>query len=402
MIKADVVIIGAGPGGSAAAYFLAKQGVDVLLVEKESLPRDKTCGDGFAFESIQVMRRMGLGDWVASNAVHQGNRVLLSSPGDNVATIALPVDPAFEMFVLERSKADNVLVDTAVAAGARLMEGTLVDGLLRLGPDRLRLLATKDKRDEVNIETRLVISAEGAHGIFAKKAGVTHSQTDALAIRCYYQGDGGDPGLQEIHWDKRLAPGYGWLFPLRDGVANVGVGVVNAGHPKQKFNLKKMLREFIATNDSIRKRLTNAERVSPIKGFPLKTNAHRVKPFADNILLVGEVAGLVNPLTGEGIGPAMISGELAAQVAIDALAAKNYSAQFLRRYGVLVRRQLIFRHVISLGLQRLFAYPWLLDQTIAKAGRDQGFGEKLVKVITGIDTMESMLNPRWLMTFLRA
>jgi menaquinone-9 beta-reductase len=400
MINADVVVVGAGPGGAATAYFLAKRGVDVLLVEKETMPRDKACGDGFAYESIQVMRRMGLADWVASNAAHHGNRVLLSSPGDKVATIALPHDPSFEMFILERSKADKVLVDAAVQAGARLLENTLVDGLERMGAGRLRLLGKKNKTEAIAIDTRLAISAEGAHGLFAKKAGITVSETNAVALRCYYAGDAGDAGLQEIHWDKRLAPGYGWLFPMRDGVANVGVGVVQHGAKKQRLNLKRMLEEFVATNPSMRHRLGNARRISPIKGFPLKTNAHRVIPYADSILLVGEVAGLVNPLTGEGIGPAMISGEIAAEVAADALAANDFSAGYLRRYGSMLRRALLYRHLLSLGLQRLFAYPWLLDRTISKAGNDKAFGEKLVKVITGIDTMESMARPRWLMKFL--
>jgi len=388
---ADVIVVGAGPAGSTASFFLARSGVKVLMVDQATFPRDKTCGDGLGFYAAAMLEKMELLDWVKeSGNLYVGCRI--SSPDGTTALTTPSAELQGRAYTLPRLALDAKLVETAMAAGAGLREGVRIIGMERTSPDRIRLVGQHNEQT-VHFEAPLVIAADGGKVTFTRRLGLAPHAAEWVAVRAYYEGATGDPGRWEIHWEQATMPGYGWVFPMPGGQANVGIGAYSSDVQRLNLNLKALLDIFIEKNPHAQARLKHARRVSAVIGHPLRADAYRVTPFADNVLIAGEAAGVVNPLTGEGIAPSMITGQMAARYAKQSLERGVFASRTLHAYGKAFHKQFDLLQRSARFLRSMFSRPWILNRAIGRAAHDEDYACRLNDIVMGKDLPTEALKP---------
>jgi len=307
----DAVVVGAGPAGSIAALVLARAGARVALVDKASFPRDKACGDLVGPRGVQVLAELG----VHVPDAGQGADLLAVGPSGRASKLpAFPGrDYAGHGVVMPRLDFDNALREAAVAAGATPVQArvTAVDAD---GDGKIRAVIASDGR---RLAAGVVIGADGALSPLARLAGMLDPGTAlwGFAIRAYLPAEVPLPLLVLLDakpW--RIYPGYGWLFPGADGQANVGIGV-GMGTTRRQVALRDDLARFCAL---LAKRgdIGPGVQPGPVTGGWLRMGGTGTPAAAGNVLLAGDAAGLINPLQGEGIAPAMVSGRLAAEAVL--------------------------------------------------------------------------------------
>jgi geranylgeranyl reductase family protein len=325
-IDTDVLIVGAGPGGSAAAYHLARHGIDVTLIEKATFPREKVCGDGLTPRAVKAMHAMGI-----DTDDPRFEKVIGLRVHSRHTTIELPW-PELETFpdygvVMPREGFDHLLARRAQEAGARLMEGTealapVVDEGWVTGAT-IRPTGSHDA-DPVQVRSRFTITADGAASRFAKPLGVTRvdSRPLGIAARRYYRVPY-HPGPWMESWldlwdGEMLLPGYGWLFPMADGRINLGAGLLNTFKNFQEVSAQQLFSAFARmlppawgiSEDTAEGRVLSG---------PLPMSLNRVPQAVPGMLLIGDATGAVNPFNGEGIAYAIETGQIAADLVHEAL-----------------------------------------------------------------------------------
>ncbi len=330
--EADVIVVGAGPGGSAAAYHLARTGLNVVLLEKSNFPRDKVCGDGLTPRAVRSLIEMGVdtspeAGWIRNRGLRiVGGGVRLEMPWPDLASW-----PDYGL-VRPRLDLDEILARAAVKAGARLYEGTTVtEPLFDERTDRVIGVQAHVGRERRPIIYRapLVIAADGVSGRLALALGIRKRDDRPLgvAVRRYYTSPRTHDDFLESHlelWEgqpgaSRLLPGYGWIFGVGDGTSNVGLGMLNTTSAFQQTDYRDLLRRWL---DALPGDWGYAEEnaTGPVRGGALPMGFNRTPHYTRGVLLVGDTAGVVNPFNGEGIAYAMESGKLAAETALQALA----------------------------------------------------------------------------------
>ncbi len=345
---ADVIVVGAGPAGSSAAFYLATAGLDVLLLEKSSFPREKVCGDGLTPRAVKALTAMGVpiperDGWLRNKGLRiigGGGRIELAWPD-------LSSYPGFGM-VRARTDYDEILARHAQKAGARLLENVTVTGALtdqrtgRVTGVTAREATTdgqpapetngqpapgtngRKQPAERTFGARLVLAADGNSSRLSVSMGL-HKRDDrplGVAVRGYYTTPRHDDDYLEAWldlWDgKALLPGYGWIFGMGDGTSNVGLGLLNTSDSFGHIDYRALLRRWLAAMPA-EWGLVEENRTQPIRGAALPMGFNRTPHYTRGLVLVGDAAGLVNPFNGEGIAYAMESGELAAQSVVQAL-----------------------------------------------------------------------------------
>jgi geranylgeranyl reductase family protein len=340
--EVDVLVVGAGPGGSAAAYHLARHGVDVLLAEKATFPREKVCGDGLTPRGVLALERMGVDPGDPGFERVDGlriytRRVVLELPWPNLHDF-----PGYGL-VRTRHGLDELLARRAEKAGALLWEGAeVVDPIVTDG----WVTGARIERDdeEIEVRARYVIAADGAASRIGARAGVRRDATGPLGIaaRRYYRIDRAPGPWLEVWmdlWDgKDLMPGYGWLFPLPDGTVNLGAGLLNTFKNFKDLSAQRVFDAFAAMLPASWN-VSEATAEGPVLSGPLPMGFNRRPSAVPGMLLVGDAAGIVNPFNGEGIAYAMESAELAAELVNEALVkdrpaiAHLYPTMLRERYG---------------------------------------------------------------------
>jgi menaquinone-9 beta-reductase len=327
---ADVIVVGAGPSGSSAAYWLASAGLDVAVLEKTSFPREKVCGDGLTPRGTRALVDMGIDVSERNGWLH--NRGLRVIGGGQRLHLDWPELTSFPPFGLVRPRADldAMLANQAVKAGARLYEQTTVTEPIVDTAGRVVGVAgkTADKRP-VTYRAPLVLTCEGVSGKLAQHIGVHRNDKRPLgvAVRRYYTSPKTHDDYLESWlelWDGKpnespLLPGYGWIFGMGDGTVNAGLGVLNSSASFQKTDYRAMLSRWLDhTPEEWGLREQNA--TCPTRGAALPMGFNRTPHYVDGLMLVGDAGGSVNPFNGEGIPYAMESGKFAAEAAVQALA----------------------------------------------------------------------------------
>jgi geranylgeranyl reductase family protein len=327
---ADVIVVGAGPSGSSAAYWLATAGLDVALVEKTTFPREKVCGDGLTPRGTRALIDMGID--VSQEAGWLHNRGLRVIGGGQRLHLDWPELTTFPAYGLVRPRADldALLANQAVKAGARLHEQTTVTEpiLDRAG----RVVGVKGRSaDKAPVEYRapLVLTCEGVSGKLAQKLGVHRNERRPLgvAVRRYYTSPKTHDDYLESWlelWDGKpnesdLLPGYGWIFGMGDGTVNAGLGVLSTSAGFQKTDYRAMLKSWL-DNTPDEWGLREESATCPTRGAALPMGFNRTPHYLRGLLLVGDSGGSVNPFNGEGIPYAMESGKFAAEAVVQALA----------------------------------------------------------------------------------
>ncbi|WP_433355791.1 geranylgeranyl reductase family protein [Micromonospora saelicesensis] len=329
---ADVIVVGAGPGGSATAYHLARHGVRVLLLEKTEFPREKVCGDGLTPRAVRQLIRMGVDTSPEAGWLH--NRGLRVIGGGVRLELDWPELASFPNYGLVRTRLDfdDLLAQRAVAAGAKLRTSVNVLGPVLDGDGRVTGVEAEvgPGKEPTTFHAPLVVAADGVSGRFPLALGLAKREDRPIgvAVRRYYRSPAKHEDNYLESWlelrskdgGDNLLPGYGWIFGLGDGRVNVGLGVLNSSSAFGKTNYRRLLTDWLANTpeDWGMTDETNAD--GPILGAALPMGFNRVPHYTRGVLLVGDSGGMVNPFNGEGIAYAMESGELAAEVMVQALA----------------------------------------------------------------------------------
>ena len=328
---ADVIVVGAGPGGSATAYHLARHGVRVLLLEKTEFPREKVCGDGLTPRAVRQLIRMGVDTSPEAGWLH--NKGLRVIGGGIRLELDWPDLASFPNYGLVRTRLDfdDLLAQRAVAAGAKLRTSVNVIGPVLDADDRVigvQAEAGPDK-EPVAFHAPLVVAADGVSGRFPLALGLAKREDRPIgvAVRRYYRSPAKhDDNYLESWLELRgkgsdaLLPGYGWIFGLGDGRVNAGLGILNSSSAFGKTNYRRLLTDWLANTPEDWGMTDEANAEGPILGAALPMGFNRVPHYTRGVMLVGDSGGMVNPFNGEGIAYAMESGELAAEIAVQALA----------------------------------------------------------------------------------
>jgi len=391
---ADVVVVGAGPAGSAAAARLAAAGWDVLLVDRASFPRDKTCGDGLTPRAVKGLQTLGVLDKVAAQAHRVTGASLLSPSGHQLYVHFadhLKGWPHFGL-IFPRLHLDNVLREHAVSLGASFLPNCKVVGPLPSGAGP-GVLSQQDGEKCV-LRARLVIIATGVSLSLLHAFGfLDRLPSTVSAARSYWEGVEGPEDAFEFYFDRQLQPGYAWLFPLGDGRANIGLGLFPNGRQGPP-SAARLLPMFLSGHPVLEQRLRHARQIGPVKGYPLRTDFPHHPVVKDGMMLVGEACGLVNPVTGEGIDLALESGVLAAEAADLALREGHLTMDGLRHYERELRARfaMFFREMRL--LLPLVMRPRALDILIRQSARHPALARAITHINLGLMLPHSAFNLR--------
>jgi geranylgeranyl reductase family protein len=323
--SADVIVVGAGPAGSAAAYHLAKSGLDVLLLEKTAFPREKVCGDGLTPRAVKEL--VGMGIDVSEEAGWLRNKGLRVLGGGMRMELPWPELAAYPDYGLVRRREDfdELLARNAQKAGARLHERCNVTGPVTDRTGRITGVTAKlgEEKTPVTFSAPLVVAADGNSTRLSLQMGL-HRRDDrpmGVAVRTYFRTPRNQDDYLESWfelWDRRggqerLLPGYGWIFGMGDGTSNVGLGVLNTSASFRELDWREVLKVWCAGMPE-EWGFTDENQTGPIRGAALPMAFNRKPHYTRGMLLVGDAGGLVNPFNGEGIAYAMESGRIAADV----------------------------------------------------------------------------------------
>lgn len=332
---ADVIVVGAGPAGSTAAYYLAIAGVDVLVLEKTAFPREKVCGDGFTPRSVRELVAMGVpmreeDGWIR-------NKGLRVYGGGHRIELPWPDLDAFPSYGVSRTRKDfdDTLARHARAAGAKIVEQMNVTGPVRdertgrVVGVTARPVDSQGRRagEEVTYRAPIVIAADGVSGRLALALGIEKDakRPMGVAVRTYFKTPRHEDEWMESHlelWDgapgaSNLLPGYGWIFGLGDGTANVGLGSVSSTAAATKIDYKDLLQRWVA-NTPREWEFTPENQVGEVRSAALPMAFNRKPHYRDGLMLIGDAGGMVNPFNGEGIAYAMQAARRAAEVIVQA------------------------------------------------------------------------------------
>jgi geranylgeranyl reductase family protein len=399
----DVIVAGAGPAGSVAALVLARAGARVALVDRSAFPRDKACGDLIGPRGVRELQGLG----VRIPEAGRGSDLIVVGPTGRRAR--LPAYPgrtyADHGIIVPRRIFDDVLRAEAIAAGATPMAARIVDVERAADGGIVRLVAD----DGGALRGRFVIGADGSLSTIAHLTGLVDPETDlwGFAIRGYLDAHVPLPLLALMDAPPgRIFPGYGWLFPGASGRANIGIGLALGRHQRPAVGLRRELgnlRDRLrATGD-----LPPASSYGPLSGGWLRMGQDGRRVARANVLLVGDAAGLVNPLQGEGIAQAMMSGRLAAEAILARTSGRlevpvgpAYSAALQARLGgfmvgaTSIHRAMLRRPAVASASARLLTAPgvrtlvagtWSLYMNGLADGADPrpaALGARLVQVAT--------------------
>lgn len=340
----DVVVVGGGPAGAVTAWALARQGVRVAVLDRAEFPRDKVCGDYVEPAGLRILGQVGCLEALRAQGpvAITGTRIVVD--GETVFRGEVPyyhqddagTDPMpAHALILPRRDLDAAILRSAEAAGAQVRTGCTVRHLERDGGGvRVEYLTRADRRSPRCVRAPLVIGADGTESVVARCLGTPAHDLRHLYVsqRGYLEGVSVAPGEATVWFDREGYPGYGWLFPMPAGRANVGIGTSSLVARRFGLSVPELFQRFVRRLRARHPGCSRAELEGRASGGVCRTYGGIRRNHHDRTLLVGDAGAFIDPVTGEGITPGMEAGLLAAGTALEALSAGRFDAAFLARY----------------------------------------------------------------------
>lgn len=339
----EIIVVGAGPAGATAATILAQQGHDVLLLDRHQFPRDKTCGDAIPAGATEILIRLGMQQKILQ-AVARGEFYplqqmrIVSPKGYLLQSQFQRGEGGVDSYVAPRLYFDAMIQQHAVESGAQFCQAQVKEAVIENGRVVGVQAQTNGKNQE--IRAKLVLAADGVTSVISRTlqnhSGIkTEKLKDihrAVALRAYIEDLDEFPGEVEFYLYKGITPGYAWIFPIGENRANVGLGMRLDKFKKQDKSLKELLKFFLEI-PLIKKRLQRGGVLRDVATWQLNFGSQRnIRRAYEGALLLGDAGSLINPLTGGGIHNAIISAELAAETAHEALITNDFSLKALQIY----------------------------------------------------------------------
>lgn len=358
-LDAEIIVAGSGPAGTVAATILAQNKFDVLLIDKHQFPRDKSCGDEVAPSALEVLHTLGLKEIINESNFHPIHAAKITAPNGASLTFGIQSQQSdIAPLIAPRKVFDKLLFDAAIDAGSRFMRAKV------LGPEICikGVCGVNVESDQgfKTLKSRLVIAADGSFSVLSRhmNPGFINDRFRSVAIRGYTPQFKSLSNTIEIFTGSDYWPGYAWIFPTGSSSANIGLGSRLDRHRSSGDVLKKQLDRFIHRPE-IKERFTGDLTLNEIKGAPLALGSNRsVRRAFDGLLLVGDAACLVNPMSGGGIANGILSSKMAADIAIKALKDNNLTVGRLRQYDKSVEK--LMRREFRIGQ---FFQDWLYRST---------------------------------------
>jgi geranylgeranyl reductase family protein len=386
MPDASVLVVGGGPAGSAAAYWLARSGHQVTLVEKKEYPRDKTCGDGLTPRAIYWMEQMGFDFDVPEFHKITGLRSYAGT--ELFLEMAWPDHSKYPNWggVIRRRDLDAQVADLARKQGAEILERT--EARPRVEEGELRAVDLVTDGESRMIEPSFVVIADGSMNRFGRELGTVRRRDYpmGMAARGYYASPRSTDPFLESQLDMRdesgaTMPGYGWVFPLGDGTVNVGVGLLSTNKRWKGVNTSKMMADYVRIAPDYWGLSVESKLTEPVGG-KLAMSFSRAPTIGRNWLTIGDAAGAINPWNGEGISYAYETGAIAARHISAAIAAGD--PQLLRDYGRELDREFGLYYKMARVFVKLIAYPTVM-RSLAHVGiRNRPLMEWTLKVMSNL------------------
>ena len=393
----DVIIVGGGPAGSAAALYAKKFGLKSIVVDKSYFPRDKICGDALSGKCIRIMRELDLLDDVEKLEGAAINRITFGSPSYNQFNLHLTKtkkrDYVSKGFVIPRHIFDNFLFEK-VKDVTDTKEGFKVKDLVYKNDKIIVVKGINNKGENEIIHSSVVVGADGANSIIARKTGLykMDMKNTSIAIRCYYSNVKGLTDQIELHYLNEVNPGYLWLFPIGNNKANVGIGLSKNYAKNDSRTLSQILDQVIKSGP-FKKRFKYSEKLEKPRGWNLPCGSTHRENCGDRFMLIGDSAGLIDPFTGEGIGNAMVSGKYAMQILAESKTKKDFSKNSFKKYDQILWEEIGKELKTSTRLQSLAKSSFLLNFVINRAARNKDVQEIIAGMLAHEIPKEELSNP---------
>jgi geranylgeranyl reductase family protein len=400
----DIVIIGAGPAGCSTSLFLSKHKIPHTIIDKAIFPRDKVCGDALSGKTVYVLNQ--LDSSIIPSFDQQKNEFIESwgvkfvAPNGKAIDIPFKSDMSKEQlppgFISKRVDFDNELFKRLDRTYANVIEGGEVLEIERTS-EGVNIKYEFQQSQLSILNAQLIIGAEGDRSIVAKKLANLQKENDhyCAGIRAYYEGVEGmhNQNFIELHFLPEMLPGYFWIFPLPNGMANVGAGMLSSEVSKRKVNLKADMLKAIENNPNIRVRFKNAKIQGKIQGWGLPLGSKKRPVSGERFMLVGDAGSLIDPFTGEGIGNALYSGMMAANHISECVKQNRYDAAFLKEYDTAFYNRQWDELKLSHTMQRLCKFPWLFNFVVNKAHKNKTLRETISCMFEDLDLRAKLRNP---------
>ncbi|MHB8842409.1 MAG: NAD(P)/FAD-dependent oxidoreductase [Candidatus Aquicultor sp.] len=397
MERVDVVVVGAGPSGSTAAYFLAKNGVKVALLDKSKFPREKTCGDGLGPRSLQMLDKIGLLGWLEQGGYYRCDRVRIIASSGAHFEAALPAEDTHYPYIIitPRIDLDQKLIETATDAGAKVYTDCKALAPV-VSNGTVTGVRAMYNGEEVEIPCKVVICADGTHGTFVRTTGIEVPKPHAVCTRAYYSNVKGLDDCINLYIDERIIEGYAWVFPTSASTANIGLGVSTPVMKQHNLDLKKLQDWFLNERDASPIDMSGAVADTEVKGAYLRMAIGRHNTVANGILLSGDSAGLVSPLSGEGIAYALESGEHAALATKAALDKGDVSAKALQSYNEYLNKHYFIDERLSDFLRQGLKRNSITNRLVKQSLKHPEYATKFVSVMLSTSKPTALFSPRML------
>jgi len=394
----DIIIVGAGPAGTSAALFAKRNGLEPLLLEKSVFPRDKICGDALSGKSVRILRELDLLEKTRYLPGAHIKRITFGGPKYQKFDLHLKGDSEGkndEGFSIRREIFDEMMFRSVQEAGIDTIEGFTVNRINKKNGYVTGVTGIqKESNEECTFSSKLILGADGYNSIVSKELGLYNMDMEhtSVGIRCYYENVKDLTDQIELHYVPELNPGYLWIFPSDGNRANIGAGLSKDDAKQKKINLVNVM-EDILSKPPFAERFSEATPLEKAKGWNLPLGSIHRKNYGNGFMLLGDAAGIIDPFTGEGIGNALVSGKIAADIAKQALSVNDCSSNILKAYDVQLWKALGSELKVSTKLQNLAKSKFLLNFVISRASRNEEIREIISGMLANEIPKENLNNP---------